>query len=175
MILGVDPGRDKTGWALIRREGELALSGIVPASGAELFSEAWSRPVGEWEEALAAWTCERRFSVSRSGDEPGLEYIALGDGTGSREMARQLCRLNVEIVLVDEKRTTLEARERYWILHRPALWQRCLPRRLRIPPRAVDDLAAWAIALRSLKNLENLGNNSEPASDSDFEGIPGSP
>jgi hypothetical protein len=85
-------------------------------------------------------------------------------------MARQLCRLNAKIVLVDEKRTTLEARERYWILHRPALWQSCLPRRLRIPPRAVDDLAAWAIALRSLENSEK---NAAPAFDSDFEGMPG--
>jgi hypothetical protein len=174
MILGVDPGRDKTGWALVcgagEREGELVLSGIVPASGAELFSEAWSRSSEEWEEALVAWTCERRFSVSRFENGPRLEYIALGDGTGSRETARQLCRLNVKIFLVDEKRTTLEAREYYWVLHRPALWQLCLPRCLRIPPRAVDDLAAWAIALRSLRNL---GKNAAPASDSDFESLPG--
>jgi hypothetical protein len=84
MILGVDPGRDKTGWALVRGEGELILSGIVPASNVELFSEVWFRPAGEWEKALAKWTCERWFSVPRSGNEPGLEYIALGDGPGSR-------------------------------------------------------------------------------------------
>jgi RNase H-fold protein (predicted Holliday junction resolvase) len=150
MILGVDPGRDKTGWALVRGEGALVLSGIAPASGAELFWDVWFRPAGEWEEALAAWTCERRFSVCSSEDAAELEYIALGDGTGSRETARRLERLNVKVVLVDEKKTTLEARERYWVLHRPALWQICLPRRLRVPPRAVDDLAAWVIALRSI-------------------------
>jgi RNase H-fold protein (predicted Holliday junction resolvase) len=161
MILGVDPGRDKMGWALVRGEGELVLSGIAPMPDAELFGEVWFRPAGEWEEALAAWTRERRFSVGLSENAAGLEYIALGDGTGSREMARMLGRLSVKIVLVDEKETTLEARERYWILHRPSLWQICLPRRLRIPPRAVDDLAAWVIAQRSI---------SVSASDSDFDG-----
>jgi RNase H-fold protein (predicted Holliday junction resolvase) len=150
MILGIDPGRDKTGWALVSGEGELALSGIVPAPDAELFGEVWLLPSCQWESALAGWTYERRISVPCSGETPGLEYIALGDGTGSREAARQLGRLNVKIVLVDEKGTTLEARERYWALHRPALWQFCLPRCLRIPSRAVDDLAAWVIALRSI-------------------------
>jgi RNase H-fold protein (predicted Holliday junction resolvase) len=150
MILGVDPGRDKTGWALVRGEGELLLSGIVPASGAELFWEVWARPADQWEESLVAWTRERRFSVCPSESAAELEYIALGDGTGSRETARRLDRLNVKVVLVDERETTLEARERYWVLHRPALWQFFLPRRLRVPPRAVDDLAAWVIALRSI-------------------------
>jgi hypothetical protein len=150
MILGIDPGRDKTGWALVHRGGELVLSGIVLASEAELFSEIWICPASEWQEALVAWTYERRSSVSCFDNVPGLEYIALGDGTGSHEMARKFCRLNVKLVLVNEKRTTLEARDRYWMLHQPALWQRCLPRRLRIPPRAVDDLAAWVIALRSM-------------------------
>jgi RNase H-fold protein (predicted Holliday junction resolvase) len=150
MILGIDPGRDKTGWALVSEEGELVLSGIVPAPDAELFFEAWSCPADKWQEALAAWTYERRFFASCFDNAPELEYVALGDGTGSHEMACKLCRLNVELLLVDEKRTTLEARERYWVLHRPALWQRFLPRRLRIPPRAVDDLAAWVIALRSM-------------------------
>ncbi|MDR2174532.1 MAG: endonuclease [Synergistaceae bacterium] len=152
--MGVDPGRDKTGWALVRGGGELVLSGIVPAPEAELFWDVWPLAVGKWEEALAVWTYERRFPVSCSEDVPGLEYIALGNGTGSRETARRLCglsvKLNVRTVLVDEKGTTLEARERYWALHRPALWQNCLPRRLRVPSRAVDDLAAWVIALRSL-------------------------
>jgi RNase H-fold protein (predicted Holliday junction resolvase) len=150
MILGIDPGRDKTGWALVSGEGELVLSGIVPASDAELFFEAWACPAGKWQEALDTWTYERKLFVSCFDNAPKLEYVALGDGTGSHEMARKLCRLNVELLLVDEKRTTLEARERYWVLHQPALWQRCLPRRLRIPPRAVDDLAAWVIALRSM-------------------------
>jgi hypothetical protein len=150
MILGIDPGRDKTGWALVHGEGELVLSGIVPASETELFSEIWACPAVEWQEALDAWTYERRLPVSDLENTSGLEYIALGDGTGSSEIARKLCLLNVELLLVNEKGTTLEARERYWALHRPALWQRCLSRRLWIPPRAVDDLAAWVIALRSM-------------------------
>jgi RNase H-fold protein (predicted Holliday junction resolvase) len=161
MILGVDPGRDKTGWALVGKEGDLVLSGIVPSSDTEFFLEVWARPGGEWEEALAAWTRERKRFASRSESVPELEYIALGDGTGSRETARRFGRLNVKIVPVDEKGTTLEARERYWILHRPGLLQSFLPRRLRIPPRAVDDLAAWVIALRSI---------SASVSDSDFGG-----
>jgi hypothetical protein len=160
MILGVDPGRDKIGWALVRKkreergEGELVLSGIVPVSDAELFLEVWTRSADKWEEALVAWTCERRSSVEGSENAPGLDYVALGDGTGSGGTARLFCRLKTKMVLVNERGTTLEARGRYWSIHRPAGWQRCLPRCLRVPPRAVDDLAAWVIALRSLSTPE---------------------
>jgi len=146
MVLGIDPGRDKTGWAFVSNEGNLVLSGIFSTPEAEFFWKALSHPTDEWEERLAKWTYERRSSVLES----GLEYVALGDGIGSHETIMWLVQCNLKTVLVDEEGTTLAARNLYWRLYRPVLWQRCLPRSLWSPPRNVDDLAAWGIALRSL-------------------------
>ena len=144
--MGIDPGRDKVGWAFVSRDGNLILSGIFPASEAETFFKVLSHPAGEWKERLAQWTCEWCSCVG----ELELEYVALGDGIGSRETMSRLVRFNLKTVLVDEEGTTLAARNLYWRLHRPVWWQRCLPRSLCFPPRGVDDLAAWGIALRSL-------------------------
>ncbi|MBR0203998.1 MAG: hypothetical protein IJQ56_06520, partial [Synergistaceae bacterium] len=58
-----------------------------------------------------------------------------------------------EIKVVNEKNTTLEARELYWRLHEPSFLMRLIPKNLRVPDRILDDLAAWAIGLRALKVL----------------------
>ena len=151
MILGVDPGRDKTGWALVLYSGELVLSGICPTGEFEEFGKTWRRSCREWETALAPWICERCLSVVRPQDVGfAVDYVALGNGTGSKGFFSVLEHLGLKAVLIDERGTTLMAREFYWRLHRPSFWQKCLPRTLRIPPRAVDDMAAWAIALRSI-------------------------
>ena len=146
MVLGIDPGRDKVGWAFVSREGNLIQSGIFPASEVEDFLGVLSHPAGEWKERLTMWTCEKYSFVL----ELDLEYVALGDGIGSRNIMPWLARFNLKTVLVDEEGTTLAARNLYWRLHCPVWWQKCLPRSLRFPPRSVDDLAAWGIALRSL-------------------------
>jgi RNase H-fold protein (predicted Holliday junction resolvase) len=145
VILGIDPGREKTGWALVAFDGELIRSGIFLTRDVEAFLRTLERPVDQWEKELEKWTCERRFPV-----RGGLEYVALGDGTGSREIASRLRQFKWKIILVNEKGTTLAARELYWRLHDFVLWQRWLPRSLRVPSRNVDDLAAWSIVLHSL-------------------------
>jgi len=146
LILGIDPGRDKIGWAFASCKGELILSGIVPSMAREIFFETLGRSTEEWEKGFAVWTRECRFSFSGV----RLKYVALGDGTKSREIAAQLERLQLKIVIVNERGTTLAARKLYWRLHCPVWWQRFLPSSLWIPPRELDDLAAWEIVLRSL-------------------------
>jgi hypothetical protein len=147
MILGVDPGRNKMGWALTTSEGNLILSGVCPVTELDVFLKALSRPAGEWEKELSVWIYERRSFVR----ETGLRYAALGNGTGSREIASRFAQFDLKTVLIEEKGSTLMARDLYWRFHCPAWWQRCLPRSLWIPPREVDDLAAWSIALRSIE------------------------
>jgi hypothetical protein len=146
MILGIDPGRNKIGWALATSKGDLILSGMCRVADLEAFLSVLKCPVDKWEKKLSGWTYGRFFSVF----EPGLEYIALGNGTGSREIAAWCARLDLKTTQVDEEGTTIVARDLYWRFHRPAWWQRCLPRSLWVPPRSVDDFAAWAIVLRSV-------------------------
>ncbi|MDR1741124.1 MAG: hypothetical protein LBR38_04670 [Synergistaceae bacterium] len=150
MILGVDPGRAKVGWALVREDingfdpAALILSGVVPSAEADAFASVWSSPAEEWEERLSSVgkVYERRSPVPERGS---LTLVVLGGGTGSAEMRP---RFRLPVVTVDERGTTLLAGKLYWRLHEPALWQRLLlPRFMWLPPREVDDLAAWAIAV----------------------------
>lgn len=148
MILGIDPGRDKIGWALANSDGDLFYSGICPISEQELFLAALIRGSAYWEQELSPWVTEKKQTFVSHPEE--LSFAAIGNGTGSQEMINLLNRLGVRIIIVNEKGTTLEARELYWNFHRPSWWQRCLPRIMWFPSRPLDDLAALVIARRGL-------------------------
>ena len=148
-ILGVDPGRDKIGWALVDYEGELLSSGICPVSEQELFLEAFTRGSDRWTYDLSPWTTEK--TERRVLQPEKLSIVAVGNGTASPKAVNLFERLGVQIIVVDESGTTLEAQRLYWGLHAPSWWQRCLPRVMWFPPRPLDDMAAWVIARRSLQ------------------------
>jgi len=152
VVLGVDPGRDKMGWALVDYEGDLFSSGICPVSEQEFFLTALTRGADRWGYELSPWVTEK--AVLRVQQPEKLSFIAIGDGTGSREALKLFEQLGIQVVVVDESGTTLEARELYWSLHVPPWWQKCLPRAMWYPPRPLDDLAAWAIVRRSLFGRE---------------------
>jgi len=148
MILGIDPGRDKIGWALISSNGDLFLSGICPISEQESFITTFIRDTDCWQHELSPWVTEKPQIIVALPEK--LSFIAVGNGTGNQETMNLLKRLGVRTVIVDEKETTLEARELYWNFHRLSWWQRYLPRIMRFPHRPLDDLAALIIARRSL-------------------------
>lgn len=56
--------------------------------------------------------------------------------------------LAVEVIAVDERNSTLEARDRYWQLFAPQGWQRLIPKGLRLPPRPIDDIVAIVLLER---------------------------
>lgn len=124
-LAGLDPGRSKCGLVLTdpcRRSVEQAL--VLPPE------QAW--------QALQRWRRER-----------GLEAVVLGNGTGSGPWRERLTpRLRVHTV--EERGTTLAARERYWQLEPPRGWRRLLPRGLRQPPRDWDDVVAQLLVERWL-------------------------
>ncbi|GHS99802.1 resolvase [Synergistales bacterium] len=144
MILGIDPGLSKVGWAAVREDGGLVLSGVFKALEAKSFFEVWTKPFDKWEENLSCWTLEKIENLT---DASALS-IALGNGTGSAEIAALCRRVGLRFELTDERMTTLEARLLYWKVHKPLWWQRFLPVSVRIPPRSLDDFAAWVIARR---------------------------
>lgn len=150
LIVGIDPGRDKTGWALVRPTGELILSGIFPSSDLDSFLNVLGMPAVVWKENLSRWVCEQ---LSVPAEDENVGYVAVGDGTGSAEVMSRTKKTGLAMRSVNEKGTTLAARALYWELHRPTWWQRFLPRSLWVPPRVLDDLAAWAIALKSIPDV----------------------
>lgn len=76
--------------------------------------------------------------------------LVVGDGTGSRAVQDVLHKLDRSFVVQDEEGSTLEARALYFRDHPVRGWARLLPPGLRSPPAALDDYAAYAIALRFL-------------------------
>lgn len=154
MFLGIDPGRCKCGWALVRADGGLCLSGAVPSELPREWAGAFSLPAREMAGALAFWT---RECVCPPVGEPEEEIssIILGNGTGSENIEQQLRTFfEFDILIRQEKFTTLAARSLYWKLHPPRFLWKIVPTSLRVPPRDVDDLAAWAIVLQMIKEGE---------------------
>ncbi|MDL2264705.1 RuvX/YqgF family protein [Synergistaceae bacterium OttesenSCG-928-I11] len=138
---GIDPGREKFGLAICD-ESTLLFSAIVPVDAANVVADAIAS--GDFSD-VARWRAE--------GDAPQpslrIDAIFLGDGTGHETFARALAERNIPFTLADETMTTLDARALYWRLHPPKFLWRLLPLSLRVPPRPIDDLAAWAIVRRA--------------------------
>ncbi|MCX7599699.1 MAG: pre-16S rRNA-processing nuclease YqgF [Armatimonadetes bacterium] len=118
-FLAIDPGTGKCGVALLSPEGE-AIKRTVAAV------EELAKLVSEWG---------------------GRELtVVLGMGTGYQRAAAALKEAGVEhIELVEEARTSLQARQLYWEAHPPRGWRRLIPRGLLVPPVPVDDWAAVAL------------------------------
>ena len=122
---GLDPGHDKCG--LVRCD-----------PGRTLVTDAHIDAVEDCLRRLETWQRE------------GLAGVVLGDGTGSGPWPGRLRRLGLAIAVVDERGSTLAARERYFSLLPARGWRRLLPRGLRLPPRALDDVAAQLLLERWL-------------------------
>lgn len=119
-ILGLDPGRDKCGVAVINSDNQVVYQQVIDSIEAiAVIKQLW-----------------QQFSVN---------LIVMGNGTTSNSWRKQIeasVSKELAIVEVDETNSTLEARDRYWQMYPPQGWQRLLPQGLRVPPRPVDDIVA---------------------------------
>ena len=140
MYLGIDPGRQKFGWALAGGEGKLVASGIVPAEKLEDFALKAARSCKDCEE----WRLEGELP-----EDGKIAKVFCGDGIGHARFVQALAR-RFAVELVGELNTTLEARRLYWDMHPPRGLKRFVPLSLLVPPRCVDDLAAFCILRRAL-------------------------
>jgi RNase H-fold protein (predicted Holliday junction resolvase) len=141
MYCGIDPGRDKFGLA-VGNVDVLSCAAVIPF---ENMADALKCLSGGDAGQIASWrtegTCGNLGSISR---------IFIGNGTGHEQYAETFRKSGIETEITDERMTTLEARNLYWRLHPPkGLWG-LLPRSLLVPPRPIDDLAAWIIMRRTL-------------------------
>lgn len=138
-VAGLDPGRGKCGLAL------------TDAGRQRLVQAAVLPPEQAWSE-LCRWLAEE-----------GCGAVVLGNGTGSAAWRQRLEALADPPVLVtvDERNSTLAARQRYWQLFPARGLRRLLPRGLRQPPRAWDDVVAQLLLERWLGHpLERDGTES---------------
>ncbi|MBD1898364.1 pre-16S rRNA-processing nuclease YqgF [Trichocoleus sp. DQ-A3] len=132
MILGFDPGRDKCGLAVVGKDNSLHYHQVVPAEAAI---------------ATILDLCEK-FPI---------DTLVMGDQTTSKSWKKKLQQefpTSVPIVLVDERYSTLEARDRYWQMYPPQGLGRLIPQGMRSLPRPIDDIVAILLIERYMKQRE---------------------
>ncbi|BAY60300.1 resolvase domain-containing protein [Calothrix brevissima NIES-22] len=137
VILGFDPGRDKCGLAIIGIDRQLHYHEVVAANKAIATIE----------------NLRQRFAVS---------LMVMGDQTTAKQWKKRLNQELAEplnIALVDERYSTLEARDRYWQMYPPKGLTKLLPQGMRQPPRPIDDIVAILLIERYLNRLVESVNN----------------
>ncbi len=127
IVLGLDPGTDKCGVAVVSRQRGTLYQDVVPLA-------------------------QLPEIVSRLAEEFAIDKVAIGDRTGAGQTYDQLVQAGIAtpVTTVDEELTSRLARQRYWEDNPPRGLARLIPLGLRVPPRPVDDYAAVIIAERLL-------------------------
>ncbi|MDB9540721.1 pre-16S rRNA-processing nuclease YqgF [Anabaenopsis tanganyikae CS-531] len=131
VILGFDPGKDKCGLAVMGLDRQLYYHQVVTAQKAIPTIE----------------TLRQQFPVS---------LMVMGNQTTAKQWKQQLREALVEqlsIILVDERYSTLEARDRYWQMYPPKGLTKLVPQGMRQPPRPIDDIVALLLIERYLNRL----------------------
>ena len=133
-ILGFDPGRHKCGLAIVGIDRSLCSHEIIAAED-----------VVDHIESL-----RKTYPIS---------LIVMGDQTGAKRWKKELSRLKEgpNIILVDERYSSLEARDRYWEMFPPKGLNRILPQSMRSIPRPIDDIVAILLIERYLNKLTEVG------------------
>jgi RNase H-fold protein (predicted Holliday junction resolvase) len=132
VILGFDPGRQKCGVAIVGVDRTLLFHEVIPAEAAIQTIEK----------------LRQQFPVTT---------LVMGNQTSAKEWKEKLSSELTDpprIVLVNERYSTLEARDRYWKMFPPSGLTRLLPQGLRTPPRAIDDIVAILLIERYLEHLK---------------------
>jgi RNase H-fold protein (predicted Holliday junction resolvase) len=127
-ILGFDPGKDKCGVAVM--DGDRNLLYHQTIATAEIIAQ------------IAA-LCQQ-YSI---------DLIVMGDQTTAKQWQQKLTTAfpNLPIDLVDERYSSLEARDRYWQMYPPNFITSLIPQGMRQPPCPIDDLVAIILIERYLK------------------------
>lgn len=129
LILAVDPGREKCGLAVVHRDQGLKHKEIIN-------------------------TQKLKTAVQLLVNDYNITHLILGDRTTSKQARQLLSSIitldgrSVQITLVDEHRSTDQARQRYWQDNPPCGLKRLIPLGLQVPPCPIDDYVALLLAER---------------------------
>jgi RNase H-fold protein (predicted Holliday junction resolvase) len=130
-ILGFDPGRDKCGLAVMGLDRQLYYHEVVPAT----------------EAVETIVSLRQKYPIS---------LLVMGDQTTAKHWRQQLSEKLTDplnVMLVDERYTSLEARDRYWQMYPPQGLTKLIPKGMRQPPRPIDDIVAILLIERYLNRL----------------------
>jgi RNase H-fold protein (predicted Holliday junction resolvase) len=126
LILGFDPGRDKCGVAVVSLDAQVHEHEVVPAEAAIAKIQMWVQ-------------------------QYAIHTLVMGNQTTAKQWQQRLEQsLTVPILLIDERFSTLEARDRYWVMYPPKGLARLIPQGMRDVPRPIDDIVAIILVERYL-------------------------
>jgi RNase H-fold protein (predicted Holliday junction resolvase) len=129
VVAAIDPGREKCGVAVVDEDGRVLEQAVIATV---LLADEMTARVKEFRP----------------------ERILLGNGTTSRTAEETIREAipDVPVEIVDEYRTTDDARIAYWKANPPSGWRRFFPTSMQVPPAPVDDFVAVILARRYLLN-----------------------
>jgi RNase H-fold protein (predicted Holliday junction resolvase) len=130
-ILGFDPGRDKCGIALQEQTGKILYQAVIAAP-------------------------EVARAIAQLLDAHHPDVVVLGNQTHCQiwlAQLRDLLPASIPIQPVDERNSSLEARDRSWQMYPPRGFTRLIPKGMRMPPRPIDDIVAILLIERYLSCL----------------------
>lgn len=129
LYLGIDPGRSKTGLALVNGAGKIVKLHIAESQNID----------NEIVEFIKN-SCP--------------VHIVLGNGTNSRNIGESVKRVlpDVLIAVVEEAHSTEEARALYWQENPPKGLKKLIPLGLLVPPVPLDAYAAVILVRRFLED-----------------------
>lgn len=127
-ILAIDPGREKTGIAILNNSDVLEHKIINSEELVQIIKSLLEKYI--------------------------IKTIVMGNGTSSKKKYDLLKRefIDKDIVLINEYRTTDEARKLYFQENPPKGWKKLIPLGMQVPPVPVDDYAAIVIGRKYLKD-----------------------
>lgn len=120
-ILSIDPGRCKCGMVLADLEQKIIFEAVV----------------------IDSHLLFRKVKLIKS-NEPKLKVI-MGNGTSSKENARNLNFLKSDLILVEERNTTYRAKKRYFEIFPLTGLKRFLPREIFLNKINLDAISALII------------------------------
>jgi RNase H-fold protein (predicted Holliday junction resolvase) len=129
-ILGFDPGKDKCGVALRNKLGKIELHEVIPSN--QVISRL-------------------RILI----EQHEVSLMVMGDQTTSKIWRQKLLNelpTSMSIKLINEYKSSLEARDLYWKMYPAKGLLRLIPEGMRLPPRPIDDLVAIILIERYLAN-----------------------
>ncbi|MBE9030703.1 Holliday junction resolvase RuvX [filamentous cyanobacterium LEGE 11480] len=135
MYLGFDPGKDKCGVAIV---------------------DPHQQPV--WHEVVQSAAVLEKLAVLQQ--QHDVVCLVMGDQTASKHWRAKIQAAFPELAIhqVDERYSSLEARDRYWQMYPAHGLVQLLPQGLRQPPRPVDDIVAILLVERYLAQLATMAD-----------------